>query len=89
MNHPIIVNMHSIGVDRYFASDDEAEMVMVGLTNYGFLLKHNNLQTRRVSFGAFADCIEANCDLTTSQTAAVVHTLRVVHERQKTATVIQ
>ncbi|HGM8086432.1 TPA: hypothetical protein ACKP9S_002789 [Pseudomonas aeruginosa] len=83
MSTPIIVCGSTLGIDRYLATDAQAEIVKVGLINYGFLLKRNDLQARRVSFANFADCIEANCDLTTPQTAEVVKTLREVHQLQE------
>lgn len=82
MNEPIVVNRQTIGVGLYYATAEQGETVKVALVNYGFLLKSNDCQVRRVSFAAFADCIEANCDLSTPQAAEVVRTLRDVHQLQ-------
>ncbi|RNF58614.1 hypothetical protein EFK68_04450 [Pseudomonas aeruginosa] len=83
MRDPIVVSHQTIGVDQYFATAEQAETILVGLRNYGFLLKCHEMQSRRYTFAAFADCIESSCDSGSPQTVEVVRTLREVHQLQQ------
>ena len=77
MNKPIVVHMDIIGVGEYFASDEDAEIVLSALKSYGFLLKVPPKGVlRRWSFGEFADAIEAVYDRAEPRTAATVQALR-------------
>ena len=77
MSKPIVVHMDIIGVGEYFASDEDAEIVLSALKSYGFLLKVPPKGVlRRWSFGEFADAIEAVYDRAEPRTAATVQALR-------------
>jgi hypothetical protein len=77
MNKPIVVHMDIIGVGEYFASDEDAEIVLSALKSYGFLLKVPPKGVlRRWSFGEFADAIESVYDMAEPRTAATVQALR-------------
>lgn len=77
MIKPIVVHMDIIGVGEYFASDEDAEIVLSALKSYGFLLKVPPKGVlRRWSFGEFADAIEAVYDTAEPHTAATVQALR-------------
>jgi hypothetical protein len=79
---PIIVRRNGIGVDEFFASEEQAATIRVGVTNFGYLLNRYDCQARRYSFAYFADCIEANCDPLNLQAAEVAKTLREVYRLQ-------
>lgn len=79
--NPIIVHGQTIGVDSFQGTNDEGEILLMALRNYGFLLKAGGFKSERVSFAAFADVIEANYDLENPQNSATVVALRSLHER--------
>lgn len=82
-NKPIIVDRVTIGCDSYMGSDKEAEILVLALQSYGFLLQASNFdaKTQRYSFEQFADLIEANYDTENPRNAEIVDTLRALHQR--------
>ena len=78
---PIIAHGRTLGVDEFQGTAEEADLFIMALSNYGFLLKPVDLNVQRCSFAAFADVIEANYDLDNPQNDAVVVALRSLHER--------
>lgn len=80
---PLIVSRDTLGCDSYQGTNEESELLLLALQNYGFLLKASNpdLKVYRYSFGQFADLIEVNYDRETLQTDEIVKALRKLHER--------
>lgn len=82
-NKPIIVDRVTLGCDSYMGSVREADILVLALQNYGFLLQASNedAKAHRYSFGQFADLIEANYDTENPRNAEIVKTLRTLHQR--------
>lgn len=73
MSHIITAQME-IGVDRYFGTDAQQEMLIFALRSFGHLIK--TVRNRRIGFGEFADVIAKHYDQANPKTRAVVDTLR-------------
>jgi hypothetical protein len=83
MNNSKLIITHggTIGVDAYSGTKEEAEILLMALSSFGFLLKGPDFYVHRCTFGAFADAIESNYSLENTKTSQSVNTLRSLHER--------
>ena len=75
---PISASRMAIGVGVFPGTKEDAEIILTGMINFGFLLKTTALP-ERYSFEQFANVIEAHYDAAEPRTHAVVATLRKVH----------
>jgi len=70
----IITAQMQVGVDRYYGTNEQQEMLILALRSFGHLIK--TVHNRRISFGDFADVIAKHYDQANPKTHAVVDTLR-------------
>lgn len=83
MSHePIIVCGQTLGVDQYFATDMEGQVITQAVQEYGFLLWSSDRVVRRYSLYTFADTIEANSNMKRGD-AEMIMVLRTVHQRNE------
>jgi len=80
----IIVDRITVGIDRYFGTQDEADIVLHALTNYKHLLqaKRVSASSQRFTFREFADAISSVYDASEGRVALIVATLRTLDARQ-------
>lgn len=79
----IVAQGHSIGVKQYRGTDGEAELVLLALQCFGFLIKHAGpfMSLKRFSFAEFAEIIEKNYAVANPRTIETIRVLREVHAR--------
>lgn len=87
MFQPIIAHGATLGIDQYVGTNEEAELCLLALRSYGFLLRPSDQNVKRYSFQQFADLIEVNYDLDEPRNKAVHAALLSLEARNNSAPV--
>lgn len=81
----IVSQAHTIGVTEYQGTNEEGQVVLLAVQDYGHLVRASGpfMQFKRVSFEQFSDMIESNYDVLDARTNETVQVLRRVHQRNQ------
>lgn len=81
----IVSQAHTIGVTEYQDTNEEGEVVLLAVQDFGHLVRASGpfMQFKRVSFEQFSDMIESNYDIRQPRTGETVEVLRQVYRRNQ------